>query len=81
MKRPNSKKTIELLQRRDAPLATRTDLSRAAVKDMLPMQPGDVMETYADIGDLMRDVGFKPQTSIEDGIRDFVAWYRGHYNV
>jgi nucleoside-diphosphate-sugar epimerase len=34
-----------------------------------------------DIGDLMRDVGFKPQTSIEDGIRDFVAWYRGHYNV
>jgi len=33
------------------------------------------------IGDLMRDVGFKPQTSIEDGIRDFVAWYRGHYNV
>ena len=57
------------------------ELGRQAVKDMLPMQPGDVMETYADIGDLMRDVGFKPQTSIEDGIRDFVAWYRGHYNV
>ena len=57
------------------------ELGREAVKDMLPMQPGDVMETYADIGDLMRDVGFKPQTSIEDGIRDFVAWYRGHYNV
>jgi len=57
------------------------ELGREAVKDMLPMQPGDVMETYADIGDLMRDVSFKPQTSIEDGIRDFVAWYRGHYNV
>jgi UDP-glucuronate 4-epimerase len=57
------------------------ELGREAVKDMLPMQPGDVMETYADIGDLMRDVGFKPQTSIEDGIRDFVAWYRGHYKV
>ncbi|MFL6813750.1 MAG: NAD-dependent epimerase/dehydratase family protein, partial [Bradyrhizobium sp.] len=57
------------------------ELGREAVKDMLPMQPGDVMETYADIGDLMRDVSFKPQTSIEDGIRDFVAWYRGHYKV
>jgi UDP-glucuronate 4-epimerase len=57
------------------------ELGRAAVKDMLPMQPGDVMETFADVGDLMRDVGFRPQTSIEDGIRDFVAWYRGHYKV
>ena len=48
---------------------------------MLPMQPGDVTETFADVGDLMRDVGFAPQTSIEDGIADFVAWYRGHYKV
>jgi UDP-glucuronate 4-epimerase len=57
------------------------ELGRAAVKDMLPMQPGDVAETFADVGDLMRDVGFSPETSIEDGIRDFVAWYRGHYKV
>jgi UDP-glucuronate 4-epimerase len=57
------------------------ELGRVAIKDMLPMQPGDVLETYADIGDLMRDVGFKPQTSIEDGIREFVAWYRDHYKV
>jgi UDP-glucuronate 4-epimerase len=57
------------------------ELGRAAVKDMLPMQPGDVTETFADVGDLMRDTGFRPQTSIEDGIRDFVAWYRGHYRV
>jgi UDP-glucuronate 4-epimerase len=57
------------------------ELGRAAVKDMLPMQPGDVTETFADVGDLMRDVGFKPQTSIEDGIRDFIAWYRGHYRT
>jgi len=56
-------------------------LGRAAVKDMLPMQPGDVVETFADVGDLMRDVGFRPQTSIEDGIRDFVAWYRDYYKV
>jgi UDP-glucuronate 4-epimerase len=57
------------------------ELGRTAVKDMLPMQPGDVMETFADVGDLMRDTGFRPQTLIEDGIRDFVAWYRGHYKV
>ncbi len=56
-------------------------LGRTAVKEMLPMQPGDVMETFADVGDLMRDVGFRPQTSIEDGIRNFVAWYRDHYKV
>jgi UDP-glucuronate 4-epimerase len=56
-------------------------LGRTAIRDMLPMQPGDVMETFADVGDLMRDTGFRPQTPIEDGIRDFVAWYRDHYNV
>ena len=57
------------------------ELGRTAVKDMLPMQPGDVMETFADVGDLMRDTGFRPQTPIEDGIHGFVAWYRGHYGV
>jgi UDP-glucuronate 4-epimerase len=57
------------------------ELGRAAVKDMLPMQPGDVTETFADIGDLQRDTGFRPQTSIEEGIADFVAWYRGYYKV
>jgi UDP-glucuronate 4-epimerase len=56
-------------------------LGSKAVKQMLPMQPGDVVETFADIGDLMRDVGFAPQTSIEEGISHFVAWYRGHYKV
>jgi UDP-glucuronate 4-epimerase len=57
------------------------ELGRAAIKDMLPMQPGDVTATFADVGDLMRDVGFRPETSIEDGIRGFVAWYRDHYKV
>lgn len=52
-----------------------------AVKEMLPMQLGDVVETFADIGDLTRDAGFAPQTSIEDGIDAFVKWYRGHYRV
>ena len=54
------------------------ELGRTAVKDMLPMQPGDVIETFADVDDLMRDVGFRPDTSIEEGIRGFVAWYRDH---
>ena len=57
------------------------ELGREAVKEMLPMQPGDVMETFADIDDLARDTGFRPQTSIEDGLRNFVAWYRDYYRI
>jgi len=57
------------------------ELGREAIKEMLPMQPGDVAETFADVGDLMRDTGFRPDTPIADGIRDFVAWYRGHYRI
>ncbi|MBB5047594.1 UDP-glucuronate 4-epimerase [Rhodopseudomonas rhenobacensis] len=57
------------------------ELGREAKKDMLPMQPGDVPETFADVTDLIRDVGFSPATAIEDGIRNFVAWYRYHYQV
>jgi UDP-glucuronate 4-epimerase len=57
------------------------ELGRDAVKEMLPMQPGDVPVTYADVTDLTRDVGFRPDTPIASGVRDFVAWYRGHYKV
>jgi UDP-glucuronate 4-epimerase len=57
------------------------ELGREALKEMLPMQPGDVAETYADVADLMRDVGFRPDTPVASGIRDFVAWYRGHYTL
>jgi UDP-glucuronate 4-epimerase len=57
------------------------ELGRTAMKDMLPMQPGDVPETFADVGDLMRDTGFAPSTPIEDGIRNFVAWYRDYFKV
>jgi UDP-glucuronate 4-epimerase len=56
-------------------------IGRAAVKHMLPMQLGDVTETFADVEDLVRDTGLKPETSIEDGIADFVAWYRDYYKV
>ena len=55
------------------------ELGRTAKKELLPMQPGDVVETFADIGDLMQDTGFRPETPIEDGIRDFVAWYRKYF--
>jgi UDP-glucuronate 4-epimerase len=54
-------------------------LGKAARKNMLPMQPGDVPETYADVDDLMRDVGFKPSTPIETGIERFVQWYREYH--
>jgi UDP-glucuronate 4-epimerase len=56
-------------------------LGRTAVKDMLPMQPGDVPETFADVGELVRDVGLKPEISIADGIAEFVTWYRSYYRV
>ncbi|MBR1190581.1 hypothetical protein [Bradyrhizobium sp. AUGA SZCCT0160] len=56
-------------------------MGRAAKKEMLPTQPGDVLTTYAGKDDLMRDVDFRPQTSIEDGIAKFVAWYRDHYEA
>ena len=57
------------------------ELGRTAVKEMLPMQPGDVLETFADVGDLMRDTGFSPATPIEDGIHKFIVWYRAHYGI
>ena len=56
-------------------------LGKKADKRMLPMQPGDVPATYADVDDLTTDVDFRPCTSIEDGIAHFVDWYREHYGV
>jgi UDP-glucuronate 4-epimerase len=54
-------------------------LGRKAKKNMLPMQPGDVPATYADIDSLTRDVGFKPDTPIEKGLQKFVEWYKEYY--
>lgn len=56
-------------------------LGRKAQKNFLPMQKGDVPATYADVDDLMRDVGYLPKTPIETGIAKFVAWYRDYYHV
>jgi UDP-glucuronate 4-epimerase len=54
-------------------------LGHKAEKNFLPIQPGDVPATYADVEDLIRDVGFKPSTSIEEGVKKFVDWYREYY--
>jgi UDP-glucuronate 4-epimerase len=55
------------------------ELGRKAKVELVPMQPGDVPETRADVDDLMRDVGFRPATSIEQGVQKFVAWYRQYH--
>jgi UDP-glucuronate 4-epimerase len=54
-------------------------LGQKAEKNLMPMQPGDVPATYADVEDLMEDVGFKPATPLREGIGQFVAWYREYY--
>jgi UDP-glucuronate 4-epimerase len=58
-----------------------TVIGKKAVLNLLPMQPGDVPATYADIDDLMRDTGFAPSTPIEEGIARFFDWYRGYYGI
>ncbi|RJF57299.1 NAD-dependent epimerase [Serratia inhibens] len=52
-----------------------------ARKNMLPMQPGDVLDTSADTADLYRVIGFKPETSVEEGVKRFVEWYKSFYKV
>ena len=56
-------------------------LGREAEKNMLPMQPGDVPDTYADSQSLIDVVGYKPSTSVEEGVARFVDWYVDYYNV
>jgi len=66
------KRFIEILEK---------ELGIAAEKEFLPMQPGDVPATYADIDDLYEAVGFKPATGIEEGISRFVKWYKSYYSA
>ena len=54
-------------------------IGKKAKKEFLPMQPGDVYQTYADISELEKDFGFKPKTSIEDGLKKFADWYKEYY--
>ncbi len=56
-------------------------LGKQAQKKLMPMQPGDVVATYADVSDLERDIGFRPSTPLEAGVRRMVDWYREFYRV
>src|SRR5262249_44807730 len=56
-------------------------IGKKAKRELLPMQRGDVTETYADVGDLMRDVDFRPTTPIADGVSRFVDWYRSYHRM
>jgi len=57
------------------------NLGKKAKKNLLPLQPGDVIATYADVSDLEKDVGFKPSTPLEVGIANFIDWYKKYYKV
>jgi UDP-glucuronate 4-epimerase len=56
-------------------------LGKVAKKNLLPLQPGDVPDTYADVSDLVNDLGYKPGTLLETGIGNFVEWYKNFYRV
>ena len=56
-------------------------LGRKAEKNLLPLQPGDVPDTSAEVTELMNDTGYRPDTSVEEGVKRFVEWYRGYYGV
>ena len=56
-------------------------LGKKAVRNLLPMQPGDVEATWADVSDLIADTGFCPKTTIEYGVGHFVKWYRDYYGA
>ena len=58
-----------------------TALGKPAIKNFMPIQPGDVPITYADVDALIQDIDFQPNTSIEVGVQNFVDWYRSYYRV
>lgn len=65
-------KVVEVLEK---------EFGRKAEKELMPIQPGDVPATFADVDDLMREVGFRPSTTIEDGVARFAAWYREYHQL
>jgi UDP-glucuronate 4-epimerase len=70
--------TVELL---DFIRILEEELGQEAQKNMMPLQPGDVPETSADIRKSKEMLGFSPETSIKEGIKNFVAWYRDYYKI
>jgi UDP-glucuronate 4-epimerase len=61
--------------------AIEDELGIKAMKEMKPLQPGDVPATYADVSDLVADLNYKPNTSIKAGIKNFINWYKSYYKV
>jgi UDP-glucuronate 4-epimerase len=57
------------------------EFGRTAIKEMLPMQPGDVEATYADIAELERDIGFRPSTTVDEGVARFAKWYCEYHRL
>ena len=56
-------------------------LGKKAIKELLPLQPGDILDTHANVNDLIEQFDYKPTTTIQDGIDRFVHWYRNYYKV
>lgn len=61
--------------------AIEKELGVVAKKNMLPLQPGDVPATYANVEDLVKDLDYKPNTSIQEGIKNFIQWYKEFFKV
>ena len=73
-----NERPVELLQYIEV---LESNLGRKAIMEMLPLQPGDVPDTEADVTDLIQTVGYRPQVSVETGVANFVRWYREYYRV
>ena len=71
-------KPIELLQFIET---IEQKVGKKAIKNFLPLQDGDVPETYANVDDLMREIDFRPATPIEEGVAKFVDWYKEYYQI
>jgi UDP-glucuronate 4-epimerase len=61
--------------------AIETELEKKATKEFLPMQPGDVRSTFADVSDLIQDTGYQPSTSVKEGVKKFIQWYKEYYSI
>ena len=70
-----------LLELDDYIEAVEDSLGIKAKKELLPLQPGDVPDTFANVDDLVRDFNYKPSMSIKDGVKNFVDWYREYKNL
>lgn len=61
--------------------AIEKNIGKTAKKNMMPIQPGDVLATFADVSDLQNDLGYKPNTTIQEGVKNFIDWYKSFYRI